>query len=149
MRGPRYSEDSMIRRDLLYPFAIDAASGQAAQTDYASHVDQMIRQVLLTDPGERVCLPTFGAGLRRLLFAPMNSSLGSSTKLIVTQALNLWLGNQITVHDVTVATASSTTAASPSLVSAGPPLPDSAISIHITYVLIETQAVRQTEVQVS
>ena len=136
----------MIRRDILYPFAIDAASGQAAQTDYASHVDQMIRQVLLTDPGERVCLPTFGAGLRRLLFAPMNSSLGASTKLIVTQALNQWLGDQITVQDVTVATATSTTGGQPA---PGPPLPDSAISIQITYVLIETQAVMKTQVPVS
>jgi phage baseplate assembly protein W len=136
----------MIRRDIRYPFAIDAASGQAAQTDYASHVDQMIRQVLLTDPGERVCLPTFGAGLRRLLFAPMNSSLGSSTKLIVTQSLNEWLGDQITVKDVTVATSSS---AFGNQKVYGPPLPDSAISIQITYLLIETQAVMKTEVQVS
>jgi phage baseplate assembly protein W len=136
----------MIRRDILYPFAIDAASGQAAQTDYASHVEQMILQVLLTDPGERVCLPTFGAGLRRLLFAPMNSSLGSTTKVIVTQALNQWLGDQITVKDVTVATADSTTGNQPA---PGPPLPDSAISIQITYVLIETQTVMQTQVQVS
>lgn len=136
----------MIRRDILYPFAIDAASGQAAQTDYASHVDQMIRQVLLTDPGERVCLPTFGAGLRRLLFAPTNASIGSSTKIIVTEALNEWLGDQITVQDVTVATASSSTSSQPI---PGPPLPDSAISIWITYVLIETQAPLQTEVKVS
>jgi phage baseplate assembly protein W len=136
----------MIRRDIRYPFAIDAASGQAAQTDYASHVDQMIRQVLLTDPGERVCLPTFGAGLRRLLFAPMNSSLGSSTKLIVTQSLNEWLGDQITVKDVTVATSSSAIGNQPV---SGPPLPDSAISIQITYLLIETQAVMKTQVQVS
>jgi Bacteriophage baseplate protein W len=136
----------MIRRDIRYPFAIDAASGQAAQTDYASHVDQMIRQVLLTDPGERVCLPTFGAGLRRLLFAPMNSSLGSSTKLIVTQSLNEWLGDQITVKDVTVATSNSAIGNQPV---SGPPLPDSAISIQITYLLIETQAVMKTEVQVS
>lgn len=136
----------MIRRDLLYPFAIDAASGQAAQTDYASHVDQMIRQVLLTDPGERVCLPTFGAGLRRLLFAPMNSSLTASTQLIVTQALNLWLGDQITVQNVTVATSISNTGGQPP---PGPPLPDSAISIQITYVLIETQTVMQTQVPVS
>ncbi|UWZ81743.1 GPW/gp25 family protein [Occallatibacter riparius] len=133
-----------IRRDIRYPFAIDAASGQAAQTDYASHVDQMIRQILLTDPGERVCLPTFGAGLRRLLFAPMNSSLGATTKLLVTQALNLWLANQITVKDVTVRTANSTTGGPVS----GPPLPDGAIAIQVTYVLIETQSVTQTEVQV-
>lgn len=135
----------MIRRDILYPFAIDTASGQAAQTDYASHVDQMIRQVLLTDPGERVCLPDFGAGLRRLLFAPMNSSLDSTTKLIVTEALNEWLGSQITVQDVTVATQNSSTGDQPV---PGPPLPDSAISVWITYVLIETQAVRKTQVQV-
>jgi phage baseplate assembly protein W len=136
----------MIRRDLLYPFAIDAASGQAAQTDYASHVDQMIRQVLLTDPGERVCLPTFGAGLRRLLFAPMNSSLTASTQLIVTQSLNQWLGDQITVQNVTVATSTSNNGGQPP---PGPPLPDSAISIQITYVLIETQAIRKTAVPVS
>jgi uncharacterized protein len=136
----------MIRRDILYPFAIDAASGQAAQTDYASHVDQMIRQILLTDPGERVCLPTFGAGLRRLVFAPMDSSLAASTKLIVTQALNQWLGDQITVQDVTVATSTLTTGGQ---TISGPPLPDSAISIQITYVLIETQTVAKTQVPVS
>jgi hypothetical protein len=134
----------MIRRDIRYPFAIDAASGQAAQTDYASHVDQMIRQVLLTNPGERVCMPTFGAGLRRLLFSPMNSSLGATTKLIVTQALNQWLANQITVKDVKVQTANSSTGGTVP----GPPLPDGAIAIQVTYVLIETQAVTQTEVQV-
>jgi phage baseplate assembly protein W len=129
----------VTRRDLHYPFAIDAASGQGAQTDYASHVDQMIRQVLLTDPGERVCLPAFGAGLRRLLFAPLNASLGSTTKLIVTQALNQWLSGQITVQDVTVQTAQSPGAGA---------LPDSAILIKVTYVLIETQTIAQTQVQV-
>jgi phage baseplate assembly protein W len=134
----------MIRRDIRFPFAIDAASGQAAQTDYQSHVDQMIRQVLLTSPGERVSMPTFGAGLRRLLFAPMNSALGSTTKMVVTQALNQWLGNQITVEDVTIVTANSTTGGAIE----GPPLPDGAILIQVTYVLIETQSVAQTQVQV-
>ena len=134
-----------MRRDFSYPFAINAASGQGAQTDYASHVDQLIRQVLLTDPGERVCLPTFGAGLRRLLFAPLNASLQATTKLVVTQALNQWLGNQITVKDVTVKTAL-TPNATPGSGSA--PVTDSAIVILVTYVLIETQAQAQTQIQV-
>lgn len=128
-----------MRCDIRYPFAIDAASGLAAQTDYASHVEQMILQVLLTDPGERVCLPPFGAGLRRLLFAPMNALLASTAKLIVTQALNQWLANQITVQDVTVQTQAPAGA---------PPLPDGAILIQVTYVLIETQTIAQTQVQV-
>ena len=128
----------MIRRDILYPFAIDAASGQAAQTDYASHVDQMIRQILFTDPGERVCLPTFGAGLRRLLFSPLTAQLQASATLIITQSLNQWLANQITVQKVTVQTPAST-----------PGVPPGTIMITITYVLIETQSVRQTQIEVS
>lgn len=127
----------MTRHDFAHPFAIDAASGQAAQASYQDHVDQMIRQVLLTDPGERVCLPTFGAGLRRLLFAPLSSQLQSTTQMVVTQALNTWLGNQITVQSVTVDTPDS---------DAG--LPPGVILISVGYVLIETQSVRRTQVKV-
>ena len=92
---------------------------------------------MLTDPGERVCLPTFGAGLRRLLFAPITAQLQASAQMAVTQALNMWLGDQITVQKVTVETPVSS-----------PGLPDGTILITITYVLIETQSVRQTQVQV-
>jgi phage baseplate assembly protein W len=123
----------MIRNDFAFPFHIDAASGQAAQASYEDHVDQMIRQVLLTDPGERVCLPTFGAGLRRLLFAPLSAQLQASTQMAVTQALNMWLANQITVQKVTVEI----------------PVSDpGTILITVSYILIETQSVRQTQVQV-
>jgi phage baseplate assembly protein W len=127
----------MIRSDFAFPFHIDAASGQAARTSYQDHVDQMIRQVLLTDPGERVCLPTFGAGLRRLLFAPLSAQLQASTQMVVTQALNAWLADQITVQKVTVDTPVSS-----------PGLPEGTILISISYVLIETQSVRQTQVRV-
>jgi phage baseplate assembly protein W len=78
----------MARHDYAFPFRIDPASGQAARTSYEAHVDQMIRQVLLTDPGERADLPDFGCGLRQLIF--------------VLQSLNKWLGNQIQLQNVTV-----------------------------------------------
>jgi phage baseplate assembly protein W len=128
----------MTRHDFAFPFAIDTASGQAAQAAYQDHVDQMIRQVLLTDPGERVCLPTFGAGLRRLLFAPLSAQLQSSTQMIVTQSLQTWLAGQITVQKVTVQTPAST-----------PGAPEGTVLITIGYVLIETQTVRQTQIVVS
>jgi phage baseplate assembly protein W len=127
----------MIRNDFAFPFHIDAASGQAAQASYQDHVDQMIRQVLLTDPGERVCLPTFGAGLRRLIFAPLTAQLQASAQMTVSQALSTWLGNQITVKQVMVDTAAS-----------DPDLDPGTIMITVSYVLIETQSVRQTQVQV-
>ena len=127
----------MIRNDIAVPFRVDGTSGQAAQAAYADHVEQMIRQVLLTDPGERVCLPTFGAGLRRLLFAPITAQLQASAQMIVTQSLNAWLGDQITVQKVTVQTQADT-----------PGVPDGTVLVSIAYVLVETQSLRQTQVQV-
>jgi phage baseplate assembly protein W len=127
----------MLRHDIAFPFRIDAASGQAAQAAYQDHVDQMIRQILLTDPGERVALPEFGAGLRRLLFAPLSTSLIATTQLMVTDALTRWLAGQITVRTVSVQTADDNAA-----------IPEGAILVLVEYVLVETQSVRQTQVQV-
>lgn len=90
----------MIRRDAAFPFQL--VGGQAALADYPAHVAQMVRQVLLTDPGERVCLPTFGAGLRRLLFAPISGGLEAATELAVRQALSTWLADHINVSGVAV-----------------------------------------------
>jgi uncharacterized protein len=92
----------MNRHDYAYPFRIDPSSGQGMQTDYASHVGQMIRQVLLTSPGERIDLPEFGCGLRQLIFAPHSSALDAATNLIVQQSLNRWLAGIITVQNVVV-----------------------------------------------
>jgi phage baseplate assembly protein W len=128
----------ITRADFAFPFRIDAASGQAARASYQDHVDQMIRQILLTDPGERVCMPTFGAGLRRLLFSPMTSQLEATGAIIITQALNTWLGNQITVQKVTVDTSNDDAT-----------LPPGAVKVSITYVLIETQSVQETQVMVA
>src|SRR5258708_40309906 len=99
----------MIRNDFAVPFRIDAASGQAAQASYQDHVEQMIEQVLLTDPGERVCLPTFGAGLRRLLFAPLSQQIEATTQIAVTQALKQWLAEPILVPNGSVPTAADRT----------------------------------------
>src|ERR1041384_6699995 len=92
----------MNRTDYKHPFRIDPASGQAAQTSYETHVDQMIRQILLTAPGERADLPEFGCGLRQLIFAPHSDALDATTQIIVLQALNKWLSDQITGKKVNV-----------------------------------------------
>ncbi len=126
----------MDRHDYTFPFRIDPASGQAARTSYAAHVEQMIRQVLLTSPGERADLPEFGCGLRQLLFAPHSDALDATTKLLVLQALNKWLGDQIQVKEVSVM----------------PPdtgLNEGQVLIQIDYVLIETQSNNQLQVLVS
>jgi phage baseplate assembly protein W len=125
----------MNRSDYAYPFRIDNASGQAAQTNYPSHVDQMIRQILLTAPGERADLPEFGCGLRQLIFAPHSATLDSTTQILVQQALTRWLANQITVQKVQVFTPA--------------PGEENQIQIEIDYVLIETQTKKQIAVVVT
>jgi phage baseplate assembly protein W len=125
----------MIRHDYTFPFRIDGASHQAAQSRYKAHVEQMIRQVLLTSPGERVNLPEFGCGLRQLVFAPHSSALDATTKLVILQALNRWLSGQIEVKAVKVA----------SLEETGDP---AQLSVQIDYVLVETMANKRMEVRI-
>jgi phage baseplate assembly protein W len=125
----------MSRTDYAFPFRIDPVSGQGAQSPYARHVEEMIRQVLLTMPGERADLPEFGCGLRQLLFAPNSDALQATTQLLVQQSLNRWLGNQIRLRNVTV--------------TPGPGGDYSQILVQVEYVLLETQSQQQTEVVVS
>jgi phage baseplate assembly protein W len=124
----------MRRQDYAYPFRIDTTSHQAAQTPYPDHVAQMIRQVLLTDPGERVCLPEFGCGLRRLVFAPNSEALRATAKLLVMQSLSRWLAGQIEVKDVRISGANAAD--------------QGILQVDIDYVLIETQEPRLTTVEV-
>lgn len=123
------------RTDYAFPFRIDATAGQAALTPYATHVDQMIRQILLTTPGERADLPDFGCGIRQMLFAPNSEALQASAQLFILQSLNKWLGDQIKVNQVKV--------------SSGPNGDAATLLIQIVYTLIETQSPQLTEVIVS
>lgn len=125
----------MTRQDYAYPFRIDAVSGQAGQSSYGRHVEQMIRQVLLTAPGERVNLPEFGCGLRQLLFAPNSDALQATTQMLIGRALDRWLAGQI--RDVKV------------VVSPGEGGDYSQILVQIEYVLIETQSKQQTEILIN
>lgn len=124
-----------MRHDYHNPFRVDPASGQAMQSKYADHVQQMIRQVLLTNPGERIDLPEFGCGLRKMVFAPYSDALAASTQLLVQTALTRWLGQHISVTRVTV------------------PPPEAAVDpgtlvIQIEYTLLETMDAFQTELKV-
>lgn len=126
----------MQRHDYAFPFRIDPASGQAAQTPYQAHVDQMIRQVLLTNRGERIDLPEFGCGLRQLIFAPHNSALDSATNLVVQQALSRWMAGIITVQQVIVVPVTATDN-------------PAQLQIQINYTMLATQTNGQLQVTVN
>lgn len=88
---------------IRYPVTVDAGLGRlAVEPDHARHVEQMIRQVLLTGPGERINRPDFGCGLRRMVFAPNNPASASLAQVAVFQALETWLGSVLRTEDVQV-----------------------------------------------
>ena len=88
---------------LRFPFAIDRAQGQVTQErSYEAHVEQLMKQVLLTSPGERIDRPEFGCGIKRMVFAPGGDVAATLAQTVVYQALATWLGTVISVHEVTV-----------------------------------------------
>ena len=93
--------------DIDYPFHFDSR-GRTATTHYADHIRDLIEQVLFTSPGERVNRPTFGSGLRQLVFASASNELSTATQFLVQGALQEWLGNLIQVDAVVVVTEDST-----------------------------------------
>jgi len=89
-----------------YPFGIDVGAGRFAQEpDYAQHVEQMIKQVLFTAPGERINRPDFGCGIRRMVFAPNSAAAAQLLRVMVQQSLERWLDSVITVDAVDVVAA--------------------------------------------
>jgi phage baseplate assembly protein W len=87
---------------IRFPFAIDTGSGALAQeSDYEAYVRQLIRQVLLTAQGERINRPDFGAGLRKLIFAPNSPATASLAQTLIFEALSNWLAPLIRIEQVT------------------------------------------------
>lgn len=94
---------SDVLHAIKYPFAIDAGGGQVAEEgDYEAYIRQLIRQVLMTAPGERINRPDFGAGVRRMVFSPNNPATASLTQTLIYQALSRWLATVIKVEEVAV-----------------------------------------------
>jgi phage baseplate assembly protein W len=126
----------MRRQDYAYPFHLAPASGRAAEADYPAHVAQMVRQALLTSPGERVNRPDFGAGLRRLVFAPNSEALRATAELFVRQTLAKFLAGHLTVRDVSVKS-------TPEEESLGQ------LVVTVRYELLEDRTLRQTDVRIT
>lgn len=86
-----------------FPFAINNRIGRLAQEHgYEAYIKQLIRQVLFTAQGERINRPDFGAGVRRLIFAPNSPATASLAQTLVYQALTTWLGTLIRTDEVQV-----------------------------------------------
>lgn len=94
------AEVNHLGKSIAFPFAI-GEGGRIAWSAGADNIAQSIRIILMTEPGERIFLPEFGAGLRRFLFQPNIISTHRVIRETITQALSRW-EPRIELENVTV-----------------------------------------------
>ncbi len=79
----------IVGRGWTFPPRIDAQGG-IALTDERNELEQAIKIILTTAPGERVMRPTFGCRLYELVFAPNDINTASRAMRFVEDALAMW-----------------------------------------------------------
>jgi phage baseplate assembly protein W len=109
--------------NIAYPFHL-ASDGLVAAAADPDHVEQMIEQLLFTQPGERVNRPDFGAPVARFVFRGGSDETAAAVQFMVQGALQQWLGDVIQVQDVQVT------------------VDDSALVVTVRYLMRATQQVR-------
>lgn len=72
-----------------FPPQLDA-DGRVAWSVGPTNIRESIRIILMTEPGERLMLPSFGAGLGRFLFEPNIVTTHRSIEEAVLQSLARW-----------------------------------------------------------
>ena len=88
-----------VGRGFAWPLGVDH-TGSIALTRPGGDLEDSIRMVLLTAPGERLMRPQFGCRIWDLLFEPVNANLLGLISQAVRDALAQW-EPRIEVEDVT------------------------------------------------
>lgn len=88
---------------LAFPLSIDLIGHTARSTSPEAHVRELLEQLLLTRPGERVNRPQLGCGLGDLVFGPASPEVAAAVSVTMSAAINEYLGDLIRVRDLRVA----------------------------------------------
>jgi len=106
---PRISADSTPRTSSFlgtgwsFPPTFDARTRQAALVADEEDVEQSLRILLSTTPGERVMHPAYGCGLRRMVYEVMNENTLTEIRDVVTKAI-LFFEVRITLNELKIDT---------------------------------------------
>jgi hypothetical protein len=87
--------------NIAFPLAV-GPGGRTAPTPAARHVNDMIEQLIFTNPGERVNRPNFGGGMYQAVFAPNSLELQATVHLSVLAELQQYLGDLIEIVSLDV-----------------------------------------------
>lgn len=81
--------NDIIGSGWTFPPKVDAQGGISLTND-RSELDQAIRIILSTSPGQRVMRPRFGCRLQELVFAPNDSETAAEARRFVEEAIGMW-----------------------------------------------------------
>ena len=79
----------ILGRGMAFPPALNSEN-RLAWSVGAVNIRQAIRIILSTEPGERLMLPGFGAGLKRFLFEPNTVTTHRLMEEKISKALEMW-----------------------------------------------------------
>ena len=72
-----------------YPI-VKTARGFFQRTKGTDSIRADLLSLLLTNPGERVMLPSYGTPLNQFVFEPNDPTLSETVREVVIQAINMW-----------------------------------------------------------
>lgn len=122
---------SIFGKSLSFPPRV-GADGRFVWSSGEDNVRESIAVILRTEPGERVGLPDFGAGLARFLFEPNTVATHTRMQDAIRRALDRW-ERRIQVEAIDVA--------------AHPADPETAVAT-ITYRLVATAALERISLSI-
>jgi phage baseplate assembly protein W len=112
---------SFLGTGVGFPFRLNK-NGEIFSSSFEDSIEEAIKIVLSTKPGERLMRPDFGCRVHELMFAPNTVDTHNLAIYFVTEALKRW-ENRILVKEVTVHKIS-----------------DTAIDINISYQIRDTNS---------
>ncbi|MGI5183300.1 GPW/gp25 family protein [Dactylosporangium sp. CA-152071] len=100
MRAVHAGQQGHVGAGWAFPAGLDAL-GTVALAGGDRQIEQSIRLILGTAPGERPMRPDFGCALHELVFAPADASTAGRAAYEVRRSIERW-EPRIALHDVTV-----------------------------------------------
>lgn len=81
------SSSPFLGRGWQFPLCFDPRSGQAGMATGVEDIEESLRILFGTNPGERVMLPAYGCGLRRAVFDTLSDSTVTELKEMIRKAI--------------------------------------------------------------
>ena len=81
------------------PLALDTTDGFGAIKTIRQMINQNLKMLILTNPGERIMEPDFGVGINQFLFSSFSSDVYSQIDLKIREQISIYMPT-VTVKEV-------------------------------------------------